>query len=83
MDHFSGSRPDNAQSDEVAAAIAGLQEEFEQKLVTNVLPFVAFKESDARFQNYYLENPDRPFCKNYIDPKLSLVRRQFVGFSID
>lgn len=54
-----------------------LQPEFDGTLVTSVLPSAGFKISDVRFQNYYRTDPDRPFCKRYIDPKLQLIRERF------
>ena len=54
-----------------------LQDEFDKLLVTRILPFQEFKESDERFRNYYQSNPERPFCRTYIDPKLSLLMREF------
>ncbi len=54
-----------------------LQPEFDGTLVTRVLPSTDFKVSDVRFQNYYRTNPDRAFCKRYIDPKLQLIRERF------
>lgn len=48
-------------------------------IVTRVLPYRAFKASDARYQGYYASNPDRPFCKTYIDPKLARLRRELPG----
>lgn len=68
---------DPKQASAAKTSIAKLQAGFEKPLVTNVLLFRAFKASDERFQNYYLDNPDRPFCKTYIDPKLSLIRKRF------
>ena len=68
---------DDAQADGVGKALALLQPEFAGKLVTAILNFVDFKSSDERFQNYYATNPDRPFCKRYIDPKLDLIRTRF------
>jgi peptide-methionine (S)-S-oxide reductase len=56
----------------------GLQDQFNAPLVTAVLPFRAFRPSEAKFQNYYRSDPDRPFCKRYIDPKLKLLRQKFV-----
>lgn len=56
-----------------------LQADFEAPLVTRVLPHVAFKPSDARFQNYYASDPARPFCRTYIDPKLKLLRKRFAA----
>jgi peptide-methionine (S)-S-oxide reductase len=55
----------------------GLQLAFSAPLITMVLPFKAFRPSNANFQNYYRSDPDRPFCKRYIDPKLQLLRHAF------
>ena len=54
---------------------------FDRAIVTQVLPFVGFRQSDERFLNYYSTNPERPFCVNYIDPKLDLIRREFGTYS--
>ena len=68
---------DAAQADEAGDALKLLQPEFGGRLVTAILDFVDFKSSDQRYQNYYATNPDRPFCKRYIDPKLDLIRERF------
>ncbi len=68
---------DDAQAAEAREALTRLQGEFDAPIVTRILPFESFRESAPRFQNYYRDNPDRPFCRNYIDPKLALLRRRF------
>ena len=70
---------DDGQANEASATLSKLQSEFHGKLVTAVLEFVDFKVSDERFQNYYATNPDRPFCKRYIDPKLDIIRKKFAA----
>ena len=55
----------------------GLQEEFENPIITKVLPFEGFKSSDTQFHNYYYSNPTKPFCESYISPKLKLLLRNF------
>lgn len=60
-----------------------LQPGFDAPLITRILPFVEFKPSDERFQNYQARMPDRPFCKTYIDPKLALIRREFAAHARD
>jgi peptide-methionine (S)-S-oxide reductase len=55
-----------------------LQDQFKSPLVTALLPFRAFLPSETKFQNYYRTDPERPFCKKYIDPKLQLLRQKFV-----
>jgi len=37
---------------------------------TEILPFKNFKLADKKYQNYYSSNPEKPFCKNVIAPKL-------------
>ena len=59
------------------AIIANFQGEFEGEIITKVYPFKAFKPSSSQFQNYYLKNPSKPFCKRYINPKLELIRSDF------
>lgn len=44
---------------------------------TMVLAFVAFEPSEERYRNYYRTDPERPFCRRYIDPKLDYLRRHF------
>ena len=50
-----------------------LQQQFEKPLVTQVLRFKKFKASRESIQNYYKKNPDAPFCKRYIEPKLEVL----------
>ena len=54
-----------------------LQKNFDNKLVTRVFGFKEFKMSPEPYQNYYLQNPDKPFCKTYIHPKLQMLLRRF------
>ncbi|SDL44156.1 peptide-methionine (S)-S-oxide reductase [Salinimicrobium catena] len=54
-----------------------LQPEFEKKIITEVLPFKEFKPSRESLQNYYRKNPDAPFCKRFIEPKLKKVKNYF------
>ncbi|MCK0146578.1 peptide-methionine (S)-S-oxide reductase [Arenibacter sp. F26102] len=59
------------------ASLQNLQERFKKPLVTKVLPFGDFKLSDKAFQNYYFNNPQKPFCDTYIAPKLRLLSLKF------
>ena len=58
-----------------------LQAGFEEKIITQVLPFVAFKPSQDDFTNYYYSNPTKPFCEQYINPKLKLLLKEFSSFT--
>ncbi len=54
-----------------------LQSNFERMLITGALPFDRFRPSEAHFTDYYYKNPQKPFCQNYIQPKLQLLLKQF------
>ncbi|MFT4535398.1 MAG: peptide-methionine (S)-S-oxide reductase [Saprospiraceae bacterium] len=41
---------------------------------TEILPLRNFKEADIKYQNYYSSNPNKPFCKNVIGPKIEKLR---------
>ena len=60
-------------------AIANLQKEFKNTIVTKVLPFCDFKLNREDSLNYYFSDPERPFCENYINPKLKLLLQKFSG----
>jgi peptide-methionine (S)-S-oxide reductase len=57
--------------------IEDLQPNFTNKIITQTLKFKDFKPSTQEFQNYYQTNPDKPFCKNYINPKLKFLIDKF------
>ena len=65
---------------EVRDALAGLQKGFAEPLVTQVLPDRGFRLSEERFRDYYRTDPERPFCRTYIDPKLAMLRREFGSY---
>ncbi|MFA6115256.1 MAG: peptide-methionine (S)-S-oxide reductase [Sphingomonas sp.] len=68
---------DEEQNRQAIDAISALQRGFDDPIGTRVLPFREFRPSDDRFQNYYMSDPERPFCRRYIDPKLDFIRRNF------
>lgn len=70
---------DDRQALKSQSQIALLQAGFDRTVVTQILRCREFKLSDQHFQNYYLRNPDRPFCKSYIDPKLKLLSEHFAS----
>jgi peptide-methionine (S)-S-oxide reductase len=67
----------DSQSAEATQALEKIQTDFTKKIITEILPFVAFKESGEQYQNYYQQGPEKPFCKLYIDPKLDRIRTKY------
>lgn len=66
-----------AEVDHISNMLESLQKDFHKKLITQVLPFGAFKASDSQFHDYYITDPDRPFCKTHIAPKLQMLKTKF------
>jgi len=61
----------------IKTILNNLQNDFDSKIITKTLPFVSFKPSLKEHQNYYYKNPEKPFCKTYINPKLSFLLKKF------
>jgi len=58
-------------------AIAVLQTEFNEPIITEILPLSEFKLNDEQYLNYYYSDPRRPFCENIVGPKLEALRKRF------
>ncbi|MGF1715414.1 peptide-methionine (S)-S-oxide reductase [Photobacterium chitinilyticum] len=59
------------------SCLESLQAEFDQPVITQVLDFKAFKSSRRQNQDYYYSNPNKPFCRNQITPKLQKLLTKF------
>jgi peptide-methionine (S)-S-oxide reductase len=57
----------------INSIVYDLQAVFDNKLITQILPYKEFKPSNENIKNYYYKNPKKPFCKTYINPKLRLL----------
>jgi len=68
------------QQKETETLLNKIKIEFEDKIITCILPFCNFKESDALFKNYYYKNPKKPFCETFINPKLSFLLKEYNAF---
>lgn len=68
----------NSQQENAAQQIINeLQSEFDQLIITKVLPFDQFRLNQENYLNYYYNDPNRPFCQNIVSPKLNALRRRF------
>jgi peptide-methionine (S)-S-oxide reductase len=63
--------------EQVNESLKQFQEDFDNKIITKVLPVVNFKLNHASFLDYYYSNPEKPFCENVINPKLKLLLSKF------
>ncbi|MCB0382567.1 MAG: peptide-methionine (S)-S-oxide reductase [Psychroserpens sp.] len=55
----------------------GIQKEFDEKIITQILPNIDFKLNDEQFQNYFEKNKNNGFCSRYINPKLLKIQEKF------
>jgi peptide-methionine (S)-S-oxide reductase len=67
------------QKQEVDQIITTFQKLLGKKLITQVFPFQTFKASRAEINNYYYNNPKKPFCESFINPKLKLLLDQYLS----
>lgn len=68
---------DDVQLDETNKILSELKSEFDKTIITQVLPFAAFKENKVELADYFYQSPNKPFCKSYIHPKLKLLLSRF------
>lgn len=66
-----------AQEQEANRILKDLSHEYPGDIITKVLPFRKFEPSVKKFHNYYINDPDKPFCRRYIEPKLEIIRKKF------
>jgi len=59
--------------------ISELQVEFEDKIITMVLPFKSFRLNEEQL-NYYQRNKNGVFCERYINPKLQMLQKQYADY---
>ncbi|MEM5563818.1 peptide-methionine (S)-S-oxide reductase [Psychroserpens sp. AS72] len=60
--------------------LAVLNEQYQNQLITLVLNFREFKVSKEQFTNYYYNNPEKPFCETFINPKLRMLLENYSAF---
>jgi peptide-methionine (S)-S-oxide reductase len=68
---------DDIQYKESFSILEVLQENFTEKIVTRLYPFVSFKTNKPEWVNYLYNSPNKPFCKTYIHPKLNILLKRF------
>jgi peptide-methionine (S)-S-oxide reductase len=46
-------------------------------IVTEIVPYTAFYPAEGNHQDYYRSNPNQPYCRVVIDPKIRKLRKEF------
>jgi len=68
---------DDISKNQIEQILLNQQNNFQESIITKALPFSEFLSSRADILNYYTKNPEKPFCKKYIHPKLELLRNKY------
>jgi peptide-methionine (S)-S-oxide reductase len=50
---------------------------YQNKIVTELIPFENFYKAEEYHQDFYAKNPDYGYCKVIIDPKIKKLLREF------
>jgi len=48
-------------------------------IVTEVVPFTTFYPAEDYHQEYYRQNPDQPYCRAVVAPKVAKFRKHFLA----
>jgi len=67
--------PNQSQASE--EILKSLQKDFGSRIITLVLPMGSFRLNQQSYLDYYYSNPEKPFCKNIVTPKLKLLTERF------
>ncbi len=75
---------DDAQEKAARRKIADLDASggLDAPVVTEVVPFEVFYRAEESHQEYWSRNPDVPFCRLVIDPKVAKFRKQFAEMRV-
>ncbi|MCO5051945.1 MAG: peptide-methionine (S)-S-oxide reductase MsrA [Verrucomicrobiae bacterium] len=67
---------DARQKAEAEQSKAKAQRHFEQPILTEIVPLTKFYPGEDYHQNYYRANPDQPYCRVVIRPKVEKFSRK-------
>lgn len=51
---------------------------YDDPIVTEVVPFAAFYAAEAYHREYFRRNPNQPYCRVVVAPKVAKFRKQFL-----
>jgi peptide-methionine (S)-S-oxide reductase len=67
--------PEQKRSAEQAIAELTSQKVWPDPIVTEVAPASAFIKAESYHQNYFARNPDQPYCRAVVAPKVAKLRK--------
>jgi peptide-methionine (S)-S-oxide reductase len=69
-----------AQLPAIEQAIAEVEAALPRPVVTEVAPLDRFWPAEEYHRRYFEKNPDQPYCRLVVAPKVQKVRRHFVPY---
>ncbi|OQX65607.1 MAG: peptide-methionine (S)-S-oxide reductase [Anaerolinea sp. 4484_236] len=66
------------QKESAERIMAEMASKWENPIVTEVTPFGEFYAAEGYHKNYFAINPDQPYCRAVIEPKVAKFRKEFV-----
>jgi peptide-methionine (S)-S-oxide reductase len=70
--------PEQKLAAEEAIAALARSGDYSAPIVTQVQPFTAFYPAEEYHQRYFEKNPDQPYCRMVVAPKVSKAHKQFI-----
>lgn len=64
---------------ELAVKAANESGEWDDEIVTEITPFEAFYPAETEHDNFFAENPEQPYCRAVIRPKMDKFKTHFAG----
>lgn len=58
-------------------AVADAQKNWDDPIVTEIVPFTQFYAAEEYHKDYYLRNPEQGYCRVVIAPKVAKARQHF------
>ncbi len=71
---FYHSEEQKEKAEKIIEEIAG---EWKNPIVTEVLPFEKFYRAEQYHQNYFATNPNQPYCRAIVAPKVDKFKKKF------
>jgi len=74
---------DDSQIPEIQSYILEIQKDIPDPIVTTIEPLGNFYPAEGYHQNFFENNPDQPYCRAVINPKLAKVKKKFADLLKD
>lgn len=68
----------NEQKEKAEKIMQEMAGEWENPIVTEIVPLEKFYKAEQYHQNYFATNPNQPYCRAVVAPKVEKFRKNFV-----